>query len=271
MKRRRRPIRPTPYRRYEATAIVPARARRGSVARRREPPQAEARELDRPRLVSGSIALTMALVSLWIGLSDSFYVGTPKVTGQARAPADEIVAGSGLAGLHVWWVNAGVVEAALLRTTPSLRAAQVSCVLPADCAITVAEREPVFAWRWGQAAVWVDQDGAVFPARADAPDLPLVESTDAPPPQPGQRIDPQLLTAISAAMAALPDVRAFRYSAGRGLEFGDANGYPVYLGAGSNMADRALVWRALRDDLAARGIKPAFIDVRFPLAPYYGK
>jgi len=64
-------------------------------------------------------------------------------------------------------------------------------------------------------------------------------------------------------------VRAYRYSTGRGLEFADPDGYPVYLGSGSNMSDRAAVWRALREDLAARGIAPKYIDVRFVLAPYY--
>ncbi len=271
MRLQRRRARRSGYRRYEAAAVSSARPAGPATARRRELRQAEARELDRPRLLSGSILLTLALMGIWFGFGDAFYVGTPKVTGGARVPVEEIVAGSGIAGLHAAWVNAREAEAALLRAVPSLRAARVSCGLPADCSIAVVEREPSFAWRWGQAQVWVDAAGVVFPARGGLPDLPSVESADVQPPQPGQAIDPQLMTAIVAAGQALPDVRAFRYSAARGLEFTDPGGYPVYLGAGSNMADRAVMWRALRADLAARGILPAYIDVRFPLAPYYGR
>jgi cell division septal protein FtsQ len=225
--------------------------------------------LERPRAVSGAIVLAIAVLGVWIGFDDAFYAAAPVVTGRSRVPAEEIVRGSRLEGLHVLWVNSREVEATLLQTTPAIRAARASCALPADCTIAVAEREPLFAWRWGQATVWIDQAGVVFPARANGPDLVTVESVDAQPPPPGQQVDPSRMTAIVAAMQALPDVRAFRYSAARGLELADPGGYPVYLGTGSNMSDRAAVWRALRADLAGRGITPKYIDVRFPLAPYY--
>jgi len=163
------------------------------------------------------------------------------------------------------------VESRLLETLPSLRAARVTRSLPADCAITVAEREPFLAWRWGDALVWVDQDGVVYSARNGVQDVLSIESSDVQPPPPGQRVDSDLMAAIVAAAQALPEVRMLRVSVARGLEFTDASGYPVYLGTGYNMADRAVVWRALREDLASRGIEPLYIDVRFPLAPYYGR
>jgi hypothetical protein len=117
----------------------------------------------------------------------------------------------------------------------------------------------------------VDQDGVVHSARNGVQDVLTLESSDVQPPPPGQRVDPDLMAAIVAAAQALPEVRILRVSAARGLEFTDASGYPVYLGTGTNMADRVVVWRALRDDLASRGIEPLYIDVRFPLAPYYGR
>lgn len=273
MKRRRRPAPRTAFRRYEAVATTSVRPTRAATAARpkRDLRQAEALEIDRPRLVSASLVLLVVALGFWIGFGDSFYVSASHVTvsGQSRVPAEEILRGSQLLGLHVLWVNSSAVEATLLRTTPSLRAARVSCALPAHCTITVAEREPSLAWRWGQATLWIDQGGVVFPARGDMPDLVTVESIDAQPPQPGQRIEGDLLTAITAAAQALSDVRAYRYTAARGLEFTDQGGYQVYLGTGSNMSDRAAVWRALSADLAARGITPKYVDVRFPLAPYY--
>lgn len=274
MKQRRRPARRPQRgaRRYEVVALPTLRgSTRGAYVRHQNLRQAREFRIDRGRLVSLAVLMTLVLAGVWIGFDETFYVSVPGVTGQTRVPVDDIARASGLIGLHVAWANSTEVESRLLEALPSLRAARVTCSLPADCAITVAEREPFLAWRWGDALVWVDQDGVVYAARNGLQDVLTIESSDVQPPPPGQRVDSDLMAAIVAAARALPEVRIFRYSAARGLEFTDASGYPVYLGTGSNMADRAVVWRALREDLASRGIEPVYIDVRFPLAPYYGR
>ena len=277
MKRRARPVRSTAfrrpvYRRYDQSVTIPFRT---GVPRKRALRQAQTRARIRaislPRLLSGSTVLAVALISVWIGFSDTFYVRRPVVTGNLRVPAQSIVAGSRIAGMHVLWLNTKETEVTLLREVPQLESAHMSCRLPADCSIAVSEREPLLAWRWGQAVVWIDRAGVAFPAQGDAPDLLTVESIDAPAPVPGQKIDQKLMSAIVSASVELPDVGRYRYTLARGLEFDDPKGYPVYLGAGANMQDRATVWRALRDDLSRREIVPAYIDVRFPLAPYYGR
>ncbi|HKZ83354.1 MAG TPA: hypothetical protein VJ793_06820 [Anaerolineae bacterium] len=285
MKHRGRPAR-RPQRRARAlregggVALPTLRgSTRGAYVRHRDLRQASEFRIDRRRLVSLAVLMTLALAGVWIGFDEAFYVSVPSVTGQTRVPAacappcgvDDIARASGLIGLHVAWANSAEVESRLLETLPSLRAARVTCSLPADCAITVAEREPFLAWRWGDALVWVDQDGVVYSARNGVQDVLSIESSDVQPPPPGQRVDSDLMAAIVAAAQALPEVRMLRVSVARGLEFTDASGYPVYLGTGYNMADRAVVWRALREDLASRGIEPLYIDVRFPLAPYYGR
>jgi hypothetical protein len=55
------------------------------------------------------------------------------------------------------------------------------------------------------------------------------------------------------------------------LEFNDERGFPVYLGLANDMSDRVMIWKALRDSLAARDVLPKFVDIRNPLAPYYGE
>jgi len=267
---RRRPLRwpQRGVRRYEAVALP---ASRGVYARNRGLRQATEFKIDRRRLSSAALLAIVLLVGVWIGFDETFYIAVPKVTGQAHVPAEEIARASGLIGLHVAWANPAEVESRLLEALPSLRAARVTCALPADCAIAVTEREPLLAWRWGDAVVGVDAGGVVYSARGDVQSVLTIEASDAPPPALGERIDPDLMTAIVSAAQALPDVRTFRYTLARGLEFADARGYPVYLGTGSNMADRAALWRALRADLASREIVPAYIDVRFLLAPYYGR
>lgn len=271
MRRRSRPVRSID-RRYRSATVQPlpslrtARERRAS---RRGLRQAETHEINQPRAVSITLLVTLAFIAAWLGLDDTFYVRKITVTGNPRVPAAEIVSGSGIAGTHVLWVNSSAVEAALLDAVPSIRAARVSCLMPADCTIAVIEREPFAVWRWGQAMVWIDRDGVVFAAYGDAPGVVTVDAGDAPVLVTGQSVGPDVLAAIVTIVDALPEVRAFRYSVLRGLEFDDPDGYPVYLGTGSNLDDRIAVWRALRADLASRNIAPAYIDVRFPLAPYY--
>ena len=270
MKRRRRTHKPPAgYRRYTAPAMTGAL--RPAPPRPREFRQVEARLLDRPRVVSGVILMVLAVTGMWIGFGDAFYVTSLKVTGNSRIAAEEIAAGSRIAGMHVLWVNSGEVEATLRAGVPSLRSSRVACSLPARCSIAVTEREPLLAWRWGQAVMWIDQAGVSFAARGDVPGLLTIESVDTPPPPPGKQLEPKVITAIVSVGLALPDVRAYRYSALHGLEFDDPDGYPVYVGTGSNMGDRVVVWRALRQDLTARGIQPAYVDVRYPLAPFYGQ
>jgi hypothetical protein len=66
-------------------------------------------------------------------------------------------------------------------------------------------------------------------------------------------------------------VRSYRYSGAHGLEFTDDRGFPVYLGLADDMSDRVMIWKALRDSLTARDVLPKFVDIRYPLAPYYGE
>ena len=32
-----------------------------------------------------------------------------------------------------------------------------------------------------------------------------------------------------------------------------------------------MIWKALRDNLIAREVQPKYVDIRYPLAPYYGE
>jgi hypothetical protein len=268
MRRRGRPARRAAYRRYDLVAFSPIRS---APPRTRELRQAAVHEINWPRVVSGAILLGVMVASIWIGSSDLFYIRAPQITGNVRVPEQAIVTASGMAGLHILWANARDAEAGLMRAAPQLESAQVTCELPANCSIAVRERQPLFAWRWGQAVVWIDRAGVAFPPQGEGPDLLTVESINVPTPAPGQSIDPKLMASIVTVATELPEVRQYRYTAERGLEFQDERGYPVYLGVGTNMSDRVVVWRALCDDLARREIAPAFVDVRFPLAPYYAR
>lgn len=251
------------YRRYDASAAAAPSLHTIS--------QAAARELNRPRLVSGLILLTVIILGLWIWLSEDFYIMQPSVTGNPRVPTEEITSASQISALHVFWVNAAEVETRLLESIPSLRETHLSCALPASCTIAIEERQPLLTWKRGQSVVWIDESGAVFTTHDTMSTLLTVESTDATVQLPGERLDTKLMAAILSSAYALPEVQSFRYSAERGLEFDAPRGYAVYLGVGSNMNERVSVWRALHAQLEQQGVQPKYIDVRFALAPFYEK
>ena len=54
-----------------------------------------------------------------------------------------------------------------------------------------------------------------------------------------------------------------------GLEFQSDRGFPVYLGLGENMADRAMMWKATEAELDQLDVTPEFVDLRYPVAPYF--
>ena len=254
------------YRRYQAATLA---GRLENVAR---PRLDWAAGLANSRLIAGGLLAVVAAAALWLSLDASFYITRMRVSGNSRTPASEIAQGTGLVGLHIFWANMAEAERTLLHNAPSLKSAQITCQLPAVCAITVEERLPVIAWKYGGAVTWIDADSVTFAARqtAEALDVITIEAVQGPALFPGRQADPKVVQAALAVAQLLPEVKIYRYSGARGLEFTDPRGFPVYLGLGEDMADRVMVWQALRDDLNARGIQPTYVDIRYPLAPFYG-
>jgi cell division septal protein FtsQ len=225
------------------------------------------------RVISGAILFLVALGALGLTTSEAFYIYSPTVTGNQRAQASEIVAASGIETLHVLWLQPDKVAGSLLTKMPELSAAFVWCGLPADCAIKVMERQPAFEWRQGQARTWVDVEGIAFPACGQTPDIPVIQvAPGVAAPLPGHKVEASLLDTMLALVKALPEIKSYRLTTERGIEFSDPKGnWPVYIGVGADAAERAAMWKALAASLASRNIRPTFVDVRYPSAPFYGK
>ncbi len=225
------------------------------------------------RVVSVVILFVVVLAAVDLTTNESFYNYQPTVLGNERVPSGEIVAASQIEGLHVLWLQPGRVEASLRANLPELRTVFVWCSLPAECTIQVEERRPTFEWKQGQTRTWIDGEGMVFPARGPSPNLPVVEvAPNVVALLPGQQADSGLVSAMLAIAGALPEVKAYRFTAEHGVEFNDPKaGWPVYLGIGSDVAARVAMWRTLSANLASRNIKPKFIDVHYATAPFYGK
>ncbi len=234
------------------------------------------RPLLRRRVVSGKwiILAVMALLVvgaiLYVWLSDTFYVTRISVAGNVLTPAQEIVRTSGIGGQHIFWVNATAASERIAHGIPSVKSARVDCQLPNRCAIKVQERQPIVAWRFGGAVTWIADDGMAFAAQRDA-SLPLItiEAPQGPALLPGKEADQRIVKAAVAVAKALPSVRQYKYTTEHGLEFQSEGSFPVYLGLGENMADRAMMWKAVEAELKQQGVTPQFVDLRYPVAPYY--
>jgi cell division septal protein FtsQ len=252
------------YRRYEANTTLS-----GSV---QSAQRIDLQSVLTARSVSSGLLLIVVGLALWLGLDDRFYVNSIKITGNTRVSAADIVQKSGALGQHIFWLRPIEVAQHLPAVLPSIRSAKMSCSLPAECSLSVVERQPIVAWQYGNAITWIDADRVAFAAEGKAVGaLITIEATEGPALFPGQRADQQLIDAASAVAQAMPEIRTYRYTAAHGLEFNDARGFPVYLGLGSNMVDRVMIWKTLNPYLVSQDITPKFVDVRYPLAPYYGQ
>jgi cell division septal protein FtsQ len=254
---------PKRYRRYHSTGLS------GTL-------EALPRPQMRRHIVSGRwialavIALLVVGAILYVWLSDTFYVTRVSVAGNMLTSAQEIVQTSGIGGQHMFWVDHATASERIVNGIPSVKSARVDCQLPNRCAIKVQERQPSVAWRFGSAVTWIADDGMAFAAHRDT-NLPLItiEAPQGPALLPGKEADQRIVQASVAVAKVMPGVRQYKYTTEHGLEFQSARGFPVYLGLGDNMADRAMLWKAVEAELNQSGVTPQYVDLRYPVAPYF--
>ncbi len=267
-------------RRYEVASAGLLWRLRAQPARGRGRESAQARQRGLALAVL-SLALVLIGTVLWVALDDRFYVYQVTVVGNHRTAADDVFWASDLPGVHVLWARPGRAARLIAERLPNIERASVACGLPANCTITIVERQPRLVWEEESTVWWVDADGVVMPPQGLLSDgwvvrgpLPL-----AGVPEPGaegsgdagqQRLDEQVRIALNELWrAGLDSTAVFQYVPGRGLVWADPRGWRVVLGEGPGMTERLQVATWLGDSLQARGLKPRFVDVRFPTAPYY--
>jgi len=225
------------------------------------------------RAISAAILFVVTLAAYELVMNEMFYIYNPAVVGNQRVPASEIVAASQIETLHVLWLQPDRAALSLLQRMPELQTAYVGCALPAECTIQVAERAPLFEWKQSQTRTWIDAEGIAFPARGQTPAILVIEvAPDVPALLPGKTVSRDLMTTVTELIRVLPEVKTFRFTTVRGIEFTDPqNHWTVYVGVGSDIAARVSMWKAVSANLAARNVRAKFVDVRYPQAPFYGK
>ncbi len=92
---------------------------------------------------------------------------------------------------------------------------------------------------------------------------------DIQPLEAGYRINETVIKGAQALRLLAPNVSVIRHTRAQGLIVSTPEGWPVYLGDGSQMRAKLLVLSALLPDLREEEDPPLYIDLRDPLRAVY--
>ena len=220
------------------------------------------------------LLLALGWLTYQLFVMEAFYVYEARVVGNQLVPAEEIYQNSGLEGMSIFWINPTQVEATIV-SLQNIKEARVHCGLPDRVTIEVAERQPQVIWQigatvpQGEKRYWIDEEGTVLPARGELTEATVIVDLDERPVQPGDRVDPQVIAGAQKLRSLLPELTTVQYASHTGISFQSEQGWPVYLGQGEDIEQKVAIMKALFQEIAAKGVHPQFIDLRFKGSPYY--
>ncbi len=220
--------------------------------------------------ICGIIALALlgwALYTLFA--QPTFYVYSATIKGNSAVSGREIYTASRVDSQSIFWLNPVKIERNI-EALPNIKSAQVSVGLPARVVIQVVERHPQLLWQTGNTVWWVDQEGTIVPPKVEVDEGMLrIIDDDLQPLEVGYQIDPSIIKGAQSLRLLAPDVKVIRHTRALGLIVATPEGWPVYLGDGSEMRAKLVVLSALLVDLRENGVAPKYIDLRNPLRPVY--
>ncbi|MGJ3237614.1 MAG: cell division protein FtsQ/DivIB [Anaerolineae bacterium] len=224
------------------------------------------------RIISGLIVIMLSGVLFLFFYSDVFYVTNIRVGGANYMTVEEVFTYADVANYHIFWVTSEMVANNVTRYQ-SIANAQVRIGWPPNMVtITIEEREPALIWEQNGVAVWIDVQGNVMDMREERPDLvrivvddPLFEG----PLGNADGLDPAIVFGVLQLHTMRPDVLTWRYHPVNGLGWRNDNGWDVWLGTGTSMAEKMQIYERLSADIIARGIQPGELNIVDTDAPYY--
>lgn len=222
------------------------------------------------RFASGIIVILMlGMLGIFIA-SNVFYVHTIAVGGIETISKEEVFALTGVANYHIFWIDPVQVRENLIQS-PTISDAEVRVGWPPQMLqIVIQEREPALIWEQSGVATWLDLQGQVMKLREDRADLVRVQVEAADIPLgPNDQVDPEVINGALQLTRLLPEVRTLRYNPDKGLGYRDERGWDAWLGTGTDMPNRILIYNALTENLLRRGIQPGEVNVADPEAVYY--
>ncbi len=229
------------------------------------------RGLGGARIVSGLIVASLSVILFLFFNLDIFYVRSIAVGGLRYTSKEELFALTGIANMHIFWVDPQEVRQAVLRS-PTIADARVQVGWPPNMVqIIVEERQPALVWEQAGVAAWVDVQGRVMRQREDRADLlrVVVDGSVEGPVGPNVIIPQDAVAGALQLKAMYSNIEVLRYNPYKGLGYQDGRGWAVWFGTGTDMPNKILVYNALVDNLLSRGIQPGEISVVNPDAPFY--
>lgn len=224
---------------------------------------------------SAALGLFVAVLALYAAFqSPLFQLQRIDVVGGERLTDREVLTWTGLSlGQNLFDLDTTAIEQALLDH-PLVASASVSRRLPATLRVVVDERQPV-AYLSAGGSVWaIDGEAiALFESPTVTLPLPLITLDDQVEPQPGAPVEhPRLHLALAFArglslkgLANLSEVHV----TGEGIVAYTRDGISISLGSDGEMGEKARVLEGLLDQIQARRLAVAHIDLRHPKSPVF--
>lgn len=226
------------------------------------------------RTFSGVVVVILSIMLLMFFITPFFYVRSVTVNGAQYLDEAEVFRYAEIAEMHIFWVNPDDVRENILAASPVVADARVRIGWPPDMIrITIEEREPALVWTQSNVRVLVDIQGNVLRAPRDSeafPDLIQVVADNSltEPPLPGVPIPQDVVAGALQLRSLVSGLPSLRYNAVNGLGFQE-EAWDVWLGTGTDMPNKLLIYEALRDNLLSRGITPVSINVADLDAVYF--
>lgn len=230
------------------------------------------------RMFSGLIVIGLSVLLGIFFMMDFFYVRSVSVAGVRYLDRSEVFRYADIAEVHLFWLKPEQIRQNILDASPVVADARVFISWPPDMVrIVIEEREPALIWVQSGVTALVDVQGRVlrFPLENEPlPDLLRVvadSELDSAPGVETPRVPAEAVTGAIQLRSLLAGVETLRYnpSQSKGLGFREPGGWDVWLGVGTDMPDKLLIYEALRDNLLARGITPFEINVAHPEGGVY--
>ena len=226
------------------------------------------------RIVSLALCLLLGLTLLAFFTSDVFYVSAIQVRGNTFISGDEVFAYSELADYHMFWLDPADIRAKVQRS-PSVADISVEVGWPPNLVtLHVQERQPALVWSDAGEETWMDLQGRVMPARAEAPGLLHVnlinDGTRQDKPSPQDFSGDMVLGALRLR-EALPESQHLDFHPIHGLGWTNEAGWQVWMGVDSAavMEEKIKIYDVLVENLNSRGIDVAELNIANPDAPFY--
>ena len=234
--------------------------------------------------ISGPLAAFFIAVIWTFVNSPTYQVEAAQVENLQRYTEHEVNLTLQLSGQSVFALDPAVIQNDIQEAFPEFSEARVFINLPNRVLIKVEERVPILIWESSEGDYWVDQEGYAFLIREDLAPLPVFqadlfgelapvhEEDDAQVSIFGgkQLLTPELVASLLTLRTTAAEGATLLYDPLYGLGWYDPGGWPVYFGKnGDEIQPRLVVYEALLNHFENQGVRPTFVSVVYPDAPFY--